>query len=209
MGFGVLIFGYALLLNVPYRGIDFPPDVLGYAVLFWSLHKLGQYGAKLRVAKYLTLPLTAVAAGKLAFQIVGSLGHSFENLLQWLAIADAVLLFPFYSFLLLGIRDLALSVALPKHARMAKRNLFIVAVFYLFTLFTNLYAQAMIPQMNGIEIIDLVSLQQLFGYLIRFLNLFLFLFCYMRICLEGDEDMPYKPSKLEQWMQNKRSKGDD
>ncbi len=207
MGFGILIFGYALLFGVPFHGIDIPPSVLGYALIFLALHKLGEYDKRLKIAKWFAALLTLLGLGRLALQLAGALGHSMELPLTVLQIADAAVLVPFYVFTLLGIASLAASVDLPGLGFRAKRNLVFVAVFYLFSAYTNLYVSELLPTIRGLEPAAVFALQQLAGYLIRFLNLILFVSCYMRICLEGDEDMPYTLGPLERKLQQMRGGG--
>ncbi len=202
MGFGILVVGYFMLINVPFRGVDVPPDFLGYILIFIALCKLGNYEKKLKYAKFVCIPLIVFSGVKLTLSLLSAFGAGEYRTAQNAAdYAVIVLLLVFYFFLLLGIRDLAVSVELEKNARKSVRNLVIIVVFYVFTVIVNLYAQGVIPNDRGIGAGELFAIQQLFGYVVRFLNLVQFISCYMWICLEGDEDMTSRQSALVRFVQ--------
>ncbi len=193
MGFGLLVIGYFLLINVPFHGVDLPPDFLGYILIFAALTKLGKYEKKLDTAKYITLPLMLFSGGKLFLSLLAALGYgTYDMILSVIGYILAVILLVFYFFLLLGIRTLAKRVKLEKNARKSTRNLVIIVIFYVFTVYVNLCMHGVLPEISGVRPGAMLAIQQLFGYLIRFLNLIQFMSCYMWICLEGDEDMERK-----------------
>lgn len=193
MGFGLLVIGYFMLINVPFHGVDLPPDLLGYILIFASLTKLGKYGNKLNIAKYITLPLIFLSGVKFVFSLIAAFGFgTYNTLLAVTGYVLALILLIFYFFLLLGIRDLAKRVKLEKNARKSVRNLIIIIVFYVFTAYVNLCMHGILPEISGMKPGAMLGIQQLFGYLIRFLNLIQFMSCYMWICLEGDENMERK-----------------
>lgn len=212
MGFGILIFGYMMFLGTYYMGVKIPPEVLGYILIFIALTKLGAYDKKLKAASFATLPPLALSAFKLYTQIAAATGAQLSGSVStFITVADMALSIVFYTALLLGIASLADSVDLPNVAWKAKRNLVIVFIYYAFTVYTNLYAAGTVPHVRGIEPTALLSLYGLATYALIALMLLLFLSCYMRICLEGDEDMPYEPGRLERrlnsikegWKKNK------
>lgn len=202
MGFGILIVGYFMLINVPFHGVDVPPDFLGYILIFIALCKLGNYEKKLKYAKFVCIPLIVLSGVKLGLSLLSALGAGeYRTVQNAVVYATAVLLLVFYIFLLLGIRDLAVSVELEKNARKSVRNLVIIVAFYVYTVIVNLYAHGIIPNDRGIGAGELIAIQQLFGYIVRFLNLIQFISCYMWICLEGDEDMTSRQSALVRFVQ--------
>ena len=207
MGFGLLFFGYMMLINVPYKGIDFPPDVIAYTLILTALTKLGQYGKKIRIASFFSIALLALSAVKLSYQITMLFNDVPQTVINAVTVGDIVLTLPFYFFMLIGFSDLARDVELPKLQGKCRRNFGIVCFFYIFTLFFYLYNADIIPFINGVEKIQLFAMQQLLGYIMRIMNIILIASCYMRICLEGDEDMPYTPNKFEAFM-TKLIKGD-
>ena len=196
MGFGILFFGYMMLFSVPYRGIDFPPLILAYALILIALTKLGKYIKKIRFASYISALLLALSVVKLACQI-GAIPDSMSTAL---VIAEMVLTLPFYFFMLIGFSELAGDVELPKLQGKCKRNFGIVCLFYVITAFFYLYNYDVIPYITGVSKGALYAIQQVIGYIMRFMNLFLFASCYRLICLEGDEDMPFTPNKFEAFM---------
>lgn len=207
MGFGLLFFGYMMLISVPYKGIDFPPDAIAYTLILIALTKLGRYGKKIRIASFFSIALLALSAVKLACQVGALFTYIPDILINAVTIGDIVLTLPFYFFMLVGFGELAKDVELPKLQGKCKRNFGIVCFFYAFTLFFYLYNADIIPLINGVEKIQLFAMQQLLGYIMRIMNIILIASCYMRICLEGDEDMPYTPNKFEAFM-TKLIKGD-
>lgn len=200
MGFGILLIGYALTISGAYRGVDIPPALLAYGIMLIGLYKLSRYCSKLKAAYIEMFPLAAVALLKLILQIIG-LDTAVMSFVLW---AEALGLFVFYILLLWGIRSLSLEVGLPKLAGKAVRNLVITAAFYIFTLFTNLYNQGLLPQAGWLPAGTVFLVQQAAGYLLRGLILVHIGSCYRRICLEGDEDMPYEPSEWEKKRQKRR-----
>ncbi|MCI8331636.1 MAG: hypothetical protein HFE78_02275 [Clostridiales bacterium] len=191
MGFGLLLIGYGLTFSGAYRGVDIPPSFLAYGIMLAAFYYLGRYGKRLKAAGFVVLALTVVGGLKFVLQVTG-LGANF-HLLMILLVLEACLLFVFHVFFLLGINTLATEVALPKLARKAIRNLWLVVLFYGLTLFSNLYVKEMIPSVSFLPAGSVFALQQLAGYLLRALILVHIGSCYRRICLEGDEEMPEKP----------------
>lgn len=207
MGFGLLFFGYMMLFNVPYKGIDFPPDLLAYTLILIALTKLGRYGKKIKISSYVSIGCLAIAAAKLVCQISGLFISVSATLTNSLSIADMVLSLPFHFFMLIGFSELAADVELPKLQGKCKRNFGIVCFLYLLTVFYYLYKAGIIPEVTGVSSMHIFAMQQLLGYIIRIMNIILIASCYMRICLEGDEDMPYTPNAIEAYM-TKLVKGD-
>ncbi|MCI8590588.1 MAG: hypothetical protein HFE77_07770 [Clostridiales bacterium] len=194
MGFGLLLIGYALTFCGAYHGVDIPPAFIAYGVMLAAFYQLGRYGKQLRNAGYFMLALTVIGCFKFVLQLTG-LGAQF-GLLTIVIVVEACVLFAFYVFFLVGIKELAFEVELPKLAGKAIRNLWIVAFFYGFTLFSNLYVKEMIPSAVFLPAGSVFAVQQMAGYLLRALIFVHIGSCYRRICLEGDEDMPEKPSVL-------------
>ncbi|MBQ8696757.1 MAG: hypothetical protein IJ519_03460 [Clostridia bacterium] len=207
MGFGILFFGYMMLFSVPYKGIDFPPLILAYLLILIALTKMGKYIRKVRFASYFSGALLALSAVKLSYQIAVLFTAIPETVMNVITVTEIVLTLPFYFFMLIGFAELAEQVELPKLAGKCKRNFGIVCLFYAFTIFFTLYNYGVIPYINGVSVGGAMAIQQVLGYIMRFMNLFLIASCYRLICLEGDEDMPYTPNKFEAFM-TKLVKGD-
>ena len=114
MGFGILFFGYLMLFNVPYKGIDFPPDILAYILIFIALNKLSLYGKKIKIASYICIPLLAQSALKIALQLAGLFVEipGKDVFFNALAISDMTLTLPFHFFMLIGFAELASEVEL-------------------------------------------------------------------------------------------------
>ena len=204
MGFGLLLIGYALTFSGAYHGVDIPPSFLAYGIMLAAFYRLGRYGKNLKKAGYCVLALLAVSCFKFMLQLTG-IGAQF-SLLMIILVIEACLLLVFQIFFLLGIKDLAIEVKLPKLAGKAVRNLWIVFFFYGFTLFSNLYVKEMIPNVSFLPAGMVFALQQMAGYLLRVLIVIHIGSCYRRICLEGDEDMPEKNKQRREKRRNHREK---
>jgi len=207
MGFGILFFGYMMLFSVPYKGIDFPPLLLAYALILIALTKLGKYIKKLRYAAFCSMGLLAVSFAKLAYQIGSLVTQTSGIVMNCITVTEMVLTLPFYFFMLMGFSELAEQVGLPKLSGKCKRNFAVVCLFFAFTVFFTDYNYDLIPYIKGVTKGAALAIQQVLGYIMRFMNLFLIASCYRLICLEGDEDMPYTPNRFEAFM-TKMLKGD-
>ena len=92
---------------------------------------------------------------------------------------------------MLAVRDIADKVELPKIKWGALRN------FIVFALYALIYGISLLPLKTIDEFNKLMSVPYIalwIGFII--LNLIMLFSCYMRICQEGDEDMPQRPSKI-------------
>lgn len=196
-----------MLFSVPYKGIDFPPLVLAYALILIALTKLGKYIKKIRYAAFCSMGLLAISVAKLAYQVGSLVTEASGVIINVITVTEMVLTLPFYFFMLIGFAELAEQVELPRLSDKCKRNFGVVCLFFAFTVFFILYNYNVIPYINGVTKGAALAIQQVLGYIMRFMNLFLIASCYRLICLEGDEDMPYTPNKFEAFM-TKMLKGD-
>lgn len=196
MGFGLLFIGYLFTFRIATQssGFDFLPDIVGYLIMFAGLSKLALYGKGFRYAKLLLIPLIAAGGVTLVFQSLDLAGYSlneiFTDISQATDIVTQIFLFAFHVALFVGIRDIARETDLPKVAFRAVRNLSITVFYYLVVLLSRLPVLGALPQRYvGLFVF-------LLGILWILMNLVLIFSCYMRICLEGDEEMPVKPSRF-------------
>ncbi|MBR5452851.1 MAG: hypothetical protein IKV54_02110 [Clostridia bacterium] len=196
MGFGLLAIGYMFMLDFggPNAAFDYLPDIIGFLLMFAGVSKLSVYNRGFRYAKILLIPLIAMGGVTLVFDIVSILGFSLNTVAQTASdMNDSLSVFFKFAYhvaLMLGIRDIGRETELPRISFRAIRNMSVTVFYYLLYLVCDFLPVAEEQR----QIFALII--QLFGIFVVLLNLVLLLSCYMRICLEGDEDMPIKPSRF-------------
>lgn len=196
MGFGLLAIGYMFMLEFggPNAAFDYLPDIIGYLIMFAGVTKLSVYNRGFRYAKILLIPLVAMGGVTLVFDIiavseitVNSVAMAVSEMNDSLSVFFK---FAYHVALMLGIRDIGRETDLPKISFRAIRNMSVTVFYYLIYIVCG-YLPLADTQRQQFSLII-----QLFGIFVVLLNLILLLSCYMRICLEGDEDMPVKPSRF-------------
>ena len=194
MGFGFLFLGYFFLLNLPVGNVDILPDVLGWLLMFGGLRRLCWYCPQDKSfprAKLVLIPAAVLSVLVFVLDIVMAGGES--PVLFTAQLLYSVLQGAYELFLLLGIHRLAVSVELPKLAARAGRMLAFTAVYYLLQLvyYTGIM-NAALPSYSAAYVQNYLAFAiYILGYLWLLLTLALLFTCYARICLEGDEEMPY------------------
>lgn len=183
MGFGLLFVGHVCLFFC--KGIDVFPDVLAYALIFWSMWKLSRYAEGFKRAKYTLMPLMALAAINDAFQISAALGYDLAAARNVFGIVTSAGMLVMYWFILDGIKQLATEVGRGELALKSRRNKVLTVIYVLLMAVYHLQLDILTDVYRYLGIIFL-----LFGLAWTILNGVLFFSCYMWICLEGDEDMP-------------------
>ena len=194
MGFGFLFLGYFFLLNLPIGQVDILPDVLGWLLMFGGLRRLCYFcpqDKNFPRAKLVLIPAAAVSVIVFVLNIVMAGGNS--PVLLGARLLYSLLQGAYEVFLLLGIYRLAGSVELPKLAARAGRMLTFTAAYYLLQLvYYSSILNAVLPSYSAAYVQNYLAFAiYILGYLWLILTLALLFTCYARICLEGDEEMPY------------------
>ena len=194
MGFGFLFLGYFFLLNLPIGRVDILPDVLGWLLMLGGLHRLCYFCPQDKSfprAKLVLIPAAAVSAAVFVLDIV--MADSGSPVLLITQLVYAVLQGAYEAFLLLGIYRLAHSVELPKLAARAGRMLAFTAAYYLLQLvYYSGIMNVVLPSYSAAYVQNYLAFAiYILGYLWLILTLALLFTYYARICLEGDEEMPY------------------
>ncbi len=211
MGFGILVLGYFLLLGFSYC------DVIAAPIMFNGLRRLVTYcpdNREFKKAKSALLPFTVIAFVLLILRILAfnkviafsegsaladakSICDYVNTVLQMLQVFTGAV---FNIFLFKGIYTLAMSLEVKKVSDGAVRCLTVNAVCYALSIIWKLLAIFQIPSKLGIDgvltgyvgmfliLLDMVRI--IFGIVVIYS-------AYMRICLEGDEDMPYRDTILD------------
>ncbi len=226
MGFGFLFIGYFFLLFYPLDTAGILPNlsVIGCLLMLAAMKRLTQYcpeNKSFRAAKYALLLLSLFSAIMLVLNFIPKDGIatdsastiSMSTVCIYSATLIAKLTLCVYSVLLfLGIHRLSNEVELPKLSSAATRRITVMGVFGAAMLFSGI---AEIVLSSGVTASDgfitVVAYVGLFARLLEYvcilMSLFLIFSCYAKICLEGDEDMPYREDvfdKIIAW--TKRSK---
>lgn len=196
MGFGLLFIGYMFTLDYSLQKVvfDLLPDVLGYLIMFSAMCKLAPYNKGFGYAKVLLLPLIALGGVTAAFEVAGVIGYTpgsiIVDIVKTCSMLSKFFMFAYTVALTMGIRDIARETDLPKVVFRAIRNMAMSSLYYV------AYIAFDFMPISGAKAQMVNAIIYSFGVIVILLNLLLIFSCYMRICLEGDEDMPAKPSRF-------------
>lgn len=219
MGFGLLFIGYFFLMSLPINGIDILPDIVGYLIMLHSLTLIISHCPKnngfIR-ARLILLPTAVLSIAIFGCQLAAASGMLNEALEKYFAnpvkSLYTIAIGAFHVFLLLGIYQLAHEVELNKLANRSRRIIVLTAVYYLLEIISLLGITKTIAALtsNPDRVISYINVSVYAIGNIWLLSAWALIFtCYMRICLEGDEDMPYRENvhdNLVGYLKSKRKK---
>ena len=196
MGFGLLFISYLFLYSFPYKTLDITPDFLGFIIAFLGIRLLAEYGCgweKVKSFMYALLPVSFIT---LVLQILGLTPITLPFMEIWNYVYIAFLLV-YNILLLMAIYGIANDTGVISIKVRAQRNLVLTVLYYGIMLLISLpisSVQEAVAYLSDKYAFGLIM--YLFGYTWLILNSILIFSCYMRICREGDEEMPEKESKL-------------
>ncbi|MBQ8250184.1 MAG: hypothetical protein IJY93_09970 [Clostridia bacterium] len=211
MGFGFLFIGYFFLLFYPLDTIGMLPNlsIIGCVLMLAAMKRLIQYcpeNKSFKAAKYALVLLSLFSAAMLVLNFIpadttsadSASAASMGTICIYSAVLLAKLTLCIYSItLFLGIHRLSNEVELPKLASAATRRITVTGVFGAAMLLSGI-AEIVISSTATVNdefrmIVAYVGLfSRLLEYVCILVNLLLIFSCYAKICLEGDEDMPYR-----------------
>ena len=219
MGFGLLFIGYFFMLSLPVGGIDLLPDFIGCLIMLAGLsclvsHCPGNRG--FQYARFTLYPLTVLSIAILGCQLAASSGMLSDSLKSYLytplTVVYTIAIGVFHALLFIGIYTLSREVELPKLANRSRRMLALTALYYICELLSALGITELIASSTGNHDVVL-SYMNLIVYVLGSLWLILtwaLIFTYyMRVCLEGDEDMPYRDNvhdRIVSYLKKKKKK---
>lgn len=219
MGFGLLFIGYFFYLPLSYNGFDLLPDIIGVLIMFSALRRLSFYcpgNRFFRLAKVILVPMGALSVGMFGCQAASVSGALSETLDKWLytplTLVYIIAIGVYHAFLLLGVYTLSKSVELPKLAARAVRVLSLTAVYYLLQLLSSTGLLSRLADMTSQPNVLLTyanAAVYLVGVIWMLLVWALIYTCYMKICLEGDEEMPYRDNlydRIKAYLDSKKPK---
>lgn len=203
MGFGLLFIGYFFLLFFPVGSMGVLPNIaaLGCIIMFSACGRLSHFAQDckgFKLARYTLIPYFGIAVADLALDIACYAGVSDQvtdtYLAKPLTLAADLIFGVFAVFLMVGIYKLAKEVELPKIASRTGIVLSISVLFSLFAAVSDIAAFVTVPVSSRITAaVNYIGFAAfILEYLAIFLSLAHIFSCYMNICLEGDEDMPYR-----------------
>lgn len=219
MGFGLLFIGYFFMLNLPVGGIDMLPDAVGWLIMLAGVGKLILHCPDNKwfgFTRYLLIICGVLSIAILGGQLASASGMMTESLEKYLFTplgnVYSLCIGIFHALLFIGIYGLSRSVELPKLANRARRMVALTAVYYFgeavsLSGLTKLIAGSAGNPDAVLSTLNLVI--YLIGSIWLLLSWLLLFTCYMRICLEGDEDMPYREDihdRIISHLKNKKKK---
>lgn len=185
MGFGILFIGYFFTLNLNLKGVNIPPDFIGYLLMFWACNKLRDYSTYFKKTSFMLIPLAAISAGLFTSEILAlfSIGADLviSDLLVFIKVVSCGVM---HFFLLKALMEISHDVGRTKITIKCRRNLYITLAVLLCQ---ALFCIPLISFPHKSEIFRHVS--DIGVNFIVILNMIQIFSCYMWICYEGDEDM--------------------
>lgn len=195
MGFGILFFGYFLLLNIAYYTVT---DLIAALIMAMGLYKLSGANKHFKGGFYVSLSFALIGLFELSVQLYSMFSplSSEGVILSYAAIPRYTVIAVLTLFILLGIENVANEVGLPALAKRARISMpFALLVYGLSAVFeTPLLASG-----NMLKTIAVISLVLVFSAFITVIvNLVTIYSAYMRICMPEDRnnDVSDKPSKF-------------
>ena len=199
MGFGILLFGYFVVLGTLPSALLFGNFLIIVAfgtsvILVCALKLLSGYNVYFRIAFAVSIVFSALLLASIPFE-TRDFGDQVNIVYSVISrTARYIILLALHNFLLQAIRTLARSIGNKKIAKKARRNLVVTYIYFIFTVFAFFDAPG--------DIIAIAAV--VFGILLFALNFALFYSCYMRITYEGhDEEVERKYNEREE----KRKRG--
>ena len=187
MGFGIMVFGAFLLTDA------LSTEVLGFLFLFWGMSVASRHCECFAVAKKAAFFGIFISAVKLAWKItdVVSPGLITEMAANVFSSIYTAYLIAFYYVFFRAVAKIAEETGLPAIQRMALADIPVTAL----CLVASRVCYALVafaPDMLGGFKAQVLATAMLLPIIVMILCFVLVFRCYMRICLEGDEDMEEK-----------------
>ncbi|MGI6167098.1 MAG: hypothetical protein ACOYIA_03040 [Eubacteriales bacterium] len=194
MGFGLLFIGYFIAFIMSINGYSFVFRLAGYVVMALALIRLRRFERRFYYAYLSSLLLIIFGIWDFIYGIADKLKYELPAWISAAKPASGGAIFiteaALNVTLLLSIAALAGGVGLVRQQRGAWRNVIITGVYYIL-------AARMLFFPGNIEANRYLLPTALLLWLCwRVLNLILIFSCYMRICPEGDEDMPEREPRF-------------
>lgn len=182
MGFGLLLIGYFLMLNIPYHNLT---DIFSALIMMLALYRLAPINKGFRYAYFLLFPITVVSAvGFFAelFRFVGLWTDKAGYIIKIIAVPQYLLFYAFTILMLSGIRDVSEETGLRKYVASAIKCMIYSSLFYIpWTILTA----GLLDHFSQVTLTAMFVM--IIGYISDFCILFLLHGCYRKICMPDDD----------------------
>lgn len=186
MGYGLVLTGYALTFFVSLTLYGWLVRLLGYAVMAYGLYKLKDYFPSYQLSLFTLLALFAVGLCESGCEIALVFGSSAEALDPIKTVVFYIrdgLVLVFHILFLISTYIAFGVVGLNERRVSAVTDICAVTVGYVFYILSTLH----VIEANIAFFVQMIWMIMVFVLIFG---------CYMRICPEGDEDMPRRESKI-------------
>lgn len=204
MGFGLLFLGYFFMLFIPLGELNLFLNLapIGCIIMFFALQKLIKYCQSCYTFKWARTVLAFLLASTLTSFVLGvfTANPLTVSITPYVEILSAILLSTYSILLFIGIFKLSAEVELPKLSARARRMITVALVYGLLALVSGIM-QILFSNATNLATTTLALLHYtdfasyILEHIFLFLTLALLFTCYIRICLEGDEDMMPKDKR--------------
>lgn len=186
MGYGLVLIGYILTFFTSLTLYGWMTRLLGYLVMAYGFYKLKDYFPSYKLSLFSLLVIFLVGLGEAGCEmakIVGVAAEAVEPVKNIICYVRDGLLFVFHIFFLVSTYIAFGVVDMNEKKVSAVTDICAVTLGYVFYILAAL----------GVVEANVAFFVQLIWSLMVTV---LILGCYMRICPEGDEDMPRRESKI-------------
>ncbi len=186
MGYGLVLIGYLLTFFTSLTLYGWMTRLLGYLVMAYGFYKLKDYFPSYKLSLFSLLAIFLVGLGEAGCEIAKMFGvaaEAVDPIKNIICYTRDGMIFVFHIFFLVSTCIAFGVVGMNEKKVSAVTDIFAVTVGYVFYILSAL----------GIVEANVAFFVQLIWSLMVTV---LILGCYMRICPEGDEDMPRRESKI-------------
>ena len=186
MGYGLVLIGYLLTFFTSLTLYGWMTRLLGYLVMAYGFYKLKDYFPSYKLSLFSLLAIFLVGLGEAGCEMakmVGAAAEAVDPIKNIICYTRDGMIFVFHIFFLVSTCIAFGVVGMNEKKVSAVTDMCAVTVGYVFYILSVLH----IVEANLAFFVQLIW---------TVMVALLILSCYMRICPEGDEDMPRRESKI-------------
>ena len=192
MGFGIMFFGCILLAETA------GTELAGFLLMYFGMRVACEHCDCFVLPKKLCYAGMALSAVKLAMQIAGFFEITLMNATAegfFASVYTAFMVF-FYAAFFVGIAKIADETGLPSIKSMAYANIVLSSLLMVLSRVCYALVSFAPAELLGEHKAQVLGTAMLLPIVVMVLSAVLVFRCYMRICLEGDEDMEQKKNSF-------------
>ena len=192
MGFGIMFFGCILLAETA------GTELAGFLLMYFGMRVACEHCDCFVLPKKLCYAGMALSAVKLAMQIAGFFEITLMNATAegfFASVYTAFMVF-FYAAFFVGIAKIADETGLPSIKSMAYANIVLSSLLMVLSRVFYALVSFAPAELLGEHKAQVLGTAMLLPIVVMVLSAVLVFRCYMRICLEGDEDMEQKKNSF-------------